>query len=137
MSGKSVWVEQLGAASSQSSALGVARAKDLLQKVLPGTLAKLKVARDDQALDGALTQPFTEQLGVASGRYGLPRKERLAPALMGLYAKWQVSHYWGYDYRAQANTWIEHKLMPLPMNERQKALLLTLLYEAARRLPGR
>jgi len=137
MSKKQVWIEQLGAASSEHAAWGVARAEDVINKLLPGAIARYKVARDDQALNGHVTLPFTEQLGVASGRYGLPHRDRLGAAFMGLYARWGVTRYWGVDWRAEANTFIEHKVLPVPMADRKKALLITLLYEAARRLPGR
>lgn len=134
---KKVWIEQLGAASSEYKLWGVAHAEDLLEKMLPGAMARLKVARDDEELDGGVTLPFVEQLGVASGRYGLPQRKRLAAALLGLYVKWDVSKYWGIDWRNHANTFIEHKVLPLPMDDRKKALLITLLYEGARKLPGR
>ncbi len=137
MNPQQVRVEQLGAASSGKTASGVARAQDLLTNVLPGAVARLKVMRDRKDLHAHAAQPFVEQLGVPSGDYGLPRRAKLGAALMGLYAKWDVTRYWGVDWRDQANRLIERKVLPLTMGERQKALLVTILYETARRLPGR
>ena len=125
MSGKHALIEQLGAASTDDNVLGVSRTADLMNKLLPGAVARYKVARDDAELNGHTTSPFIEQLGVSSGRYGLPSRGRLGAALMGLYARVGVSRYWGIDYRSEANAFIEQKILPLPMDDRKKALLIT------------
>jgi hypothetical protein len=138
MSSKHVLIEQLGASSESNSPWVLAHASDLLNKVLPGGIARLKVARDDnEQLNLDATSPFIEQLGVASGKYGLPHVKHFGAALFGLTAKIGVTRYWGVDLRAEANEYIERNVLQWPIEERKKTLLVTLLYEAARRLPGR
>jgi len=137
MSDRHVLIEQLGASSVQKSPWVLAHASDLLNKVLPGAIARLGVARDDEALNLEATRPFVEQLGVASGSHGLPHARSLGAALFGLSARLCVTRYWGVDLRSGANAFIEHHVLQWPLAERRKTLLVTLLYEAARRLPGR
>jgi len=135
MSDKQVLIEQLGA---PSASWGVARASDLFNKVLPGLSARRKVQTDDLgSYDMHETRAFVEQLGVPSGDYGLPKRKDLPAALLGAYVKWDVGKYWGYDYRRGLNELIEQRILPLPIEERKKTLLLTVLYEVARKLPGR
>ncbi len=133
-----VLIEQLGASSESNSPWVLTRAADLLNKVLPGAIARFKVARDDnEQLNLDATSPFIEQLGVASGKYGLPHARDLGAALFGLVARVSVSRSWGFDLRAGAYEFIEHEVLQWPIEERKKTVLVTLLYEAARRLPGR
>lgn len=135
MSDKQILIEQLGASSAS---WGVAHASDLINKVLPGLSARRKVQKDDVAqVDVRETNPFVEQCGVPSGDYGLPKRKDLAAALIGAYVKWDVGKYWGYDYRRELNELIERRVLPLPIEERKKTLLVTVLYEVARKLPGR
>ena len=137
MSDKNVLVEQLGAASASNTPWPVARAADLIDKILPGAIARYKVLRDDADLNPHATNVFVEQLGVASGRYGLPELKSVGPALAGLYARYSVTRYWGTDLRDEANRFIEDHVLQWPLEERKKTLLVTLLYEAARKLPTR
>lgn len=138
MSARHVLIEQLGASSRRDSISGLAHPAELLTKVLPGLIARLKVARDDHAgLHLETTRPWVEQLGVATGKVGLPRPGALGAALFGLCARFEVTWHAGVDLRAAANGFIEHHALQWPLEERNKAWLLALCYETARRLPGR
>jgi hypothetical protein len=126
------FAEQLGVAGAS---WGVAHAHDLLEKALPGALARLRVAREDEN-DGLWSaRPFVEQLGVASGKRGLRKPSDAAKALFGLYARWSVARQSGIDYRALARELIEHQLLQVPMRAKRKALLLSIAYALAAKLP--
>lgn len=126
------FVEQLGAAGSD---WGLAHAHDLLEKALPGALARLRVAREDDA-DGLWNaRPFVEQLGVASGKRGLRHASDTATALFGLMARWSVARQSGVNYRAHAYELIERWALQAPLKTKPKALMLSILYAIASKLP--
>ena len=125
-------IEQLGA---PSAARGVAHARDLLEKIVPGALARARVAREDDGTGEWNVRPFIEQLGVASSKGGLRRSSDAVNALFGLYARWSVGRWSGVDYRARAYELIEQRLLQVPMRAKRKALVLSVAYAIAGKLP--
>jgi hypothetical protein len=125
-------VEQLGA---PSGGWAVAHAQDVLEKVLPGALARLRVTRENESDGEWNVRPFVEQLGVASGKNGLRHPADALRALFGLSARWSVGRYAGVDYRARAYTLIEQRLLQIPMPSKRKALMLSIAYAIASKLP--
>lgn len=129
------FVEQLGA---PSDTFGFAHADDIAGKGLWGLISKLKVMRDDAFEQIHGKNVFVEQLGVrGDGPFGLPSSADALNALMGLVARNSVTRYLGYDLRQMAYDAIETHALQLPIETKRKALLVTALYELAKRLPGR
>jgi hypothetical protein len=125
-------IEQLGAAGTE---WGVAHSNDVLGKVLPGAMARLRVARENRG-DGLWNaHPFVEQLGVPSGSGGVRHATDLGRAAFGLMARWSVARHSGMDYRARGYELIERWALQAPLDAKPKAFMLSVLYAVAAKLP--
>ncbi len=127
------FVERLGVAGD---ARGPRHRGDLFSRVPAALLAIRSVASDETLADERVAR-LLARLGVASGPRGfLSLRDALGRGLPGALALWSVARDDGIDLRGKLRAFIEGPLMQTPMRPSRKALLLTVLYAAARRLPA-